>query len=675
MDPYIIGPVVLGAIGAAYFALGSKKDPVQSEENRPAKPGQSAPRRQIGVKELVSSPFPGEVSTLYEAFQRGVRVSTNGPCLGTRPGPDQPYVWQTYAEVNQRLENFGSGLSTLGLDAGARVGFYAKNCAEWVIGAQACNAYSLVSVAIYDTLGEENREYVVNQAGIEAIVTTANLLKNIVALAPNCPKLRHVIIIGDSVSDEERSSAEGVNLSIQTFGSVEKLGKEHHKDVNPPKPDDLAILMYTSGTTSRPKGVMMTHKNVVAVSAGVFDSLKLNADDFYLSYLPLAHILERAAEACIYCGGGKVGFYQGDLRKLSDDIATLAPTIFAAVPKVLQRTMNGVKAKVNASPVSKVLFSVLYCLKFRFMQLGLPTGIFDKIIFNKTKDALGGRVRVIVSGGAPLGAECQQFMSVCFCCPAIQGYGLTETCGGATITPPTMYSPWEKAGAPINCCEIKLVDAGNYSTSANPPRGEVCVRGDNITLGYYEMPEKTAEAFVVEEDGERWFHTGDVGQWNPDGTLSIVGRVKDIFKLDTGEYIAPERLETIFSQSKFVSNIFVYGDSDKSNVVAVVVPEVGAATVWAKEKGVEVKDPVEYPNVPASLCANKDLQAAIVADLKDIAVAAKLNRYEQVPTVRLDGTYWTADTGLVTAALKNKRDTLAKHYSKQIKDMYAELGQ
>lgn len=138
---------------------------------------------------------------------------------------------------------------------------------------------------------------------------------------------------------------------------------------------------------------------------------------------------------------------------------------------------------------------------------------------------------------------------------------------------------------------------------------------------------------------------------------------------------SPERLETIYSQSKFVSNIFVYGDSNKSNVVAVVVPEIGAATVWAKEKGVEVNDAVPYPNVPASLCANKELQAAIVADLKEIAVAAKLNRYEQLPTVRLDGTYWTADIGLVTAALKNKRDPLAQHYSSQIKDMYNELGQ
>jgi len=172
---------------------------------------------------------------------------------------------------------------------------------------------------------------------------------------------------------------------------------------------------------------------------------------------------------------------------------------------------------------------------------------------------------------------------VCFA-PISQGYGLTETCGGGSLTPLDTVDPWEKAGVPISCSLIKLVDGGKYSTSSNPPQGEICISGANVTQGYYKSPEKTDEVFKVDDEGRRWFHTGDVGEWNPDGTMSIIGRVKDIFKLDGGEYIAPERLETIYMQSRWVSNVFVYGNSMKSNVVAIVVPDAGSAMEWAKKE-------------------------------------------------------------------------------------------
>lgn len=667
----------LCAITLGYLLFGKKKDPVYTYEHRPAKKDQTAPRRRRGVKELVTSPYP-EVHTLYDAFQRGVRVSGSEPCMGTRAldKPGEPFEWQTYNQVNQRITDFGSGLLHLGLKEQDRLGFYAKNQAEWVIGSEACAAYSLVSVAIYDTLGEENREFVVNQAQIKAVVTTRSLLKNIVALARSCPMLKYVVLMAQKdVSQEDREKAQSVGLQIYSFAEVEQLGREHPHEHVPPKPDELAILMYTSGTTSRPKGVMMTHGNIVAVIAGVKDAVSIEKTDVMLSYLPLAHILERAAEASIYCSGGKIGFYQGDLRKLTSDVVALRPTIYVGVPKVFQRVMNAVKKQISDSPgYVQTLFKLAYALKYRALQYGLPTLPFDVLIFNKVKAGLGGKVRLLVSGGAPLGADCHEFLRVCFG-PTMQGYGLTETCGGASCTDPQMIYPWEKAGAMMNCSEVKLVSAGKYSVSHNPPQGEVCISGPNITLGYYEMEEKTAEVFVTEDDGERWFHTGDVGQFNPDGTLSIVGRVKDIFKLDTGEYIAPERLETIYAQSKFVANIFVYGNSDKSNIVAVVVPEIGAAESWAKANNVAIPDmdSVVNPNVPASLVENKQLKEAILKDLQQLAEGAKLNRYEQIPVLHLDGLFWTADTGLVTAALKNKRDTLAEHYKDAIDAMYETL--
>jgi long-chain acyl-CoA synthetase len=416
---------------------------------------------------------------------------------------------------------------------------------------------------------------------------------------------------------------------------------------------------------------MITNRNVVAVVAGVVDAIPdTNKNDAYLSYLPLAHILERAAEAYIISRGGRIGFFQGDLRKLTDDIKQLQPTVYAGVPKVFQRIMNEVKKQIHEKgAVARILFSICYSLKRKFRLVGLPTGIFDTIIFNKTKLGLGGKVKTIVSGGAPLPKECHEFLTICFG-TTIQGYGLTETCGGATITPLDYPSPWERAGAPISSSEIKLVSAGKYSTASNPPQGELCVKGDNISLGYYEMPDKTKEDFVVEDDGERWFHTGDVGRRNADGTFSIVGRVKDIFKLDGGEYIAPERLESIYAQSKFISNIFVWGDSYKSFIVAVAVPEFEAAKRWAAEHGVKINPNAQPPNCPEELVNNAELKKAIIADFKRIALEAKLNRYEELPVIELDGLFWTPDTGLVTDALKNKRDPLYAKYQDKITAMY-----
>lgn len=656
--------------GYAFLGIGNKPTEIYSYEHREARPNETAPRRMMGFDELRKTPFEG-VNTLRDNFLHGVKLSGNLPCLGTRPAKDADYVWETYDQVNQRILNFGAGLVHLGLERHDRVAFYAKNCAEWVIGAESCNAFAFVSVAVYDTLGEEHRPYVVGQSEVKALVCTGSLFDNVLALAGECPALKTVILT-DGLNDNQRSAAEAVGLSVYEFAEVERLGKENFSDPVPPEASDLAILMYTSGTTSKPKGVMLTHGNVVAVMAGIMQALPhLSNEDAYLSYLPLAHILERAAEASMFGVGARVGFnFQGDIRRLSDDIVAVKPTIYAGVPKVFQRVMAGINAKIASQPIHvQLLFKVLYSIKFRFLVLGLPTGLFDKILFNKLKEALGGRVKTIVSGGAPLGADCHQFLRVCFCCPVLQGYGLTETAGGTAITPLSLRRPWEKVGAPICCSEVKLVSAGKYSVNHHPPQGELCVSGPNVTLGYYKMPEKTAEDFR-EEDGEIWFHTGDVGQWNADGTLSIIGRVKDIFKLDGGEYIAPERLETIFSQSKYVANIFVYGNSNQSFIVGAVVPEFGAAKLWAEQHGAEVPDSSKAPTVPRSLCNNEEFKKAILADLTALANSNKLNRYEMLQNIYLDTEPWTADSGLVTAALKNKRDQLYEYYKEQIDGFY-----
>jgi long-chain acyl-CoA synthetase len=655
-------------------ALGLQ--PVDSEEVRPAKPGEGAPRRKKGLKELVKSPFP-EVTTLYNNFMRGVNKFPDQPCLGTRTfendGKPGPYKWETYKQIHARVLNFGSGLVNIfKFEEGARVGFYARNSAEWIIAAEACNAYNLVNVALYDTLGEENRNFIVQQAEILVVLTTPDLLKNVAALAKDSPSLKAVILIGEA-TDAHRELAKEVGLDFFTFDEIEKAGANEPADPRPPQPDDLAILMYTSGTTSNPKGVLITHANLISTIAGVLQAvMPLTHSDVYLSYLPLAHILERAAIASLMCNGASVGFYQGDIRQLDNDIRTLAPTLFVGVPKVYQRVMLGIQKKISQSgPVARALFYTAYFIQKKAIESGYSLNILNKLVFARVQEALGGRLRQALSGGAPLSPECHEFLRICFGVPIMQGYGLTETCGGTTVTPYSMPNPYGRAGVPTACCEIKLVDTGKYVSSSQPPQGEVCVTGYSVTQGYYKMEEKTKEDFRKDEDGLIWFHTGDVGQWNDDGSLSIIGRTKDIFKLDGGEYIAPERLETIFSGSKFVANIFVYGDSSKSFIVGVIVPEPSAAKHWATEQGLQFEEDFTALTVPEKLCRNEQFKKAITDDLAKVASAAKLNRFEYVNVVHLSPHLWTPESGLMTAALKNKRPVLQEKFKMELEELYA----
>jgi long-chain acyl-CoA synthetase len=653
-----------------YLGFGRVEDASQSYEVAPAKPGHGAPRFKPGFKEIV--PHPDEATTLYESFQHGVKVNPNGNCLGFRPADGQPFKWETYTQISKRLHDISSAFqNVLNLQPGETIGIYSKNRIEWILAAEACNVASLVSVAIYDTLGVENRAFVVQQSEIKAIFVGSELVKNVFDLAGECPDLKTVILL-DNDDKGFKDQAKAVGLTLFTFKEFEALGKENPAPARPPKPDDLAILMYTSGTTSRPKGVMITHANLMATVGGIIHEIEITKDDRLLSYLPLAHILERAAETSFYYCGGAVGFFQGDIRKVTSDVLELKPTIYAGVPKVFQRVLGAIKAKLD-SPKASIPFNIAFAIKKKCIETDFPLipQLLDRIVFNKVKGALGGCVRVVVSGGAPLAGDCNEFLRIALGCPVIQGYGLTETCGGTSINSRYHHNPYEKVGSPIICNHVKLFDSGKYTSLSNPPEGEVCVHGPNITKGYYKMPDKTAEDFRVEEDGKVWFHTGDVGRWNADGTLSIIGRVKDIFKLDTGEYISPERLENIYADSSYVANIFIYGDSKRSYIVGTVVPEVGAALRWAKENGVAVPDHVPGSIVvPDSLCKNANFQKAIVADFAAIAKKAGLNNYEFLSYIHLSHQPWLPESGLVTSALKNKRADLFEHYGASLLALY-----
>jgi len=285
-------------------------------------------------------------------------------------------------------------------------------------------------------------------------------------------------------------------------------------------------------------------------------------------------------------------------------------------------------------------------------------------VFNKTKGRIGGKVKCIVSGAAPLDPKIQEFLTICFCCPVIQGYGLTETCACSTLQILT-DTELGRVGPPISCLEIKLEDVPEmgYYSKDTPPRGEVLFRGGNIFAGYYKDEEKTKE--VLQEDG--WFHSGDVGRWNSDGTLSIIDRKKNIFKLAQGEYVASEYLEAVYSRSRLVSQVFVYGDSFKTYLLCVVVPNFEVGKQWAKDKGIE--------NVTnEALVANPDFKKAVQESLVATGKEANLRGFEFFKNVILEVNSFTVENELMTPTFKLRRPNLTKKYKEALDKMYEEMG-
>uniref|UniRef100_A0A668AJT2 Long-chain-fatty-acid--CoA ligase n=1 Tax=Myripristis murdjan TaxID=586833 RepID=A0A668AJT2_9TELE len=505
-----------------------------------------------------------DAKTIYEVFQRGLRVSGNGPCLGYRK-PGKPYQWLKYKQVSDRAEHLGSGLLHRGLKptADTFIGIFAQNRPEWIISEQACYTYSMVAVPLYDTLGPEALVFIIDRAEISTVICDKQnkaeiLLQN--REKGQTPVLKTIVVM-DPFDAELVERGVKCGVDILSMQDVETLGKNNLQKPIPPKPEDLSIICFTSGTTGNPKGAMLTHENVVSDAAGVIKSFETSVSptpqDVTISFLPLAHMFERVVQTVMYGAGAKVGFFQGDIRLLPDDMKTLQPTIFPVVPRLLNRVYDKVQSGAK-TPFKKWLLNFAVERKHAEVREGIirNNSIWDKLIFHKVQESLGGRVRVMVTGAAPISPSVLNFLRASLGCQIFEAYGQTECTAGCTFTMPGDATSGH-VGVPVPCNVVKLVDVEEMNYFASNGEGEVCVKGKNVFKGYLKDPEKTAEA--LDEDG--WLHTGDIGKWLPSGVLKIIDRKKNIFKLAQGEYIAPEKIENVYVRSEPVAQVFVHGDS------------------------------------------------------------------------------------------------------------------
>jgi len=635
-----------------------------------------------------------KVDTLDKLFKFCVKKHGYRPCLGTREilGEEEEkqdngkiftklqlgeYSWTAYVDVASRADLLGKGLRELGLQPRDKVVLYANTCADWMTTAIAAFKNSIAVVTIYTNLGDEGVIHGITQTDAGVVVASQELLPRLLQVLPSLPSVHTVLII----PNHKPYSKPQVKLEVKFYKieDVVALGSRSSIMASPPDPEDTAIIMYTSGSTGVPKGVVLTHSNIVQATFSVLPTIsgcigETNSADAYVAYLPLAHVLEMVAEFIMFVSGISIGYATTNTlldtgssvaKGSKGDVTTLKPSVMCAVPLVLDRIYKGLQAGVKKKGEFTTKL-VEFCYKYRltWSKRGYKTPIMDRLIFGNLRSIIGGRVRVLLSGGAPLApdahAYCRTVLGITLC----QGYGLTETTATSSIPDSTDFSTG-RVGSPLQGVDIKLVnwEEGGYTVRDKPcPRGEIIIGGGCVAKEYYLMPEKTQEEFF-DRDGKRWFRTGDIGQFHENGTLSIIDRKKDLVKLQGGEYVSLGKVESLLKIHPLVDNLCLYGDPMKMHTVALLVPDQAQLAAVAAKVGKENLSRED-------MCTDESISTAVLKELQKHGIAQKLAKFEIPQALTMISEVWTPEGGLVTAALKLKRKSIQVAFQDDIDRMY-----
>lgn len=589
----------------------------------------------------------------------------------------------SYATVQQRRANFGSGLVALHRSLGVRlslcrphfvpadppqvsdsqqaVGLWSTNRPEWQIVDLGLMSQSLYSVSIYDTLGPQTAEYITNHASLPTIVCAVQHVPTLLTMAERIPGVKLIVSLDPLAAPGEPGEkskqallgawAASKNIKLVSISDVEALGAAHPLPYAPPRPDHPVTINYTSGTTGNPKGVLLTHANAVAAVTGALcSSMSTRPNDVQISYLPLAHIFARLAESTLMWGGAAIAYFHGNMLELTQDIQAARPTALISVPRVYNRIAAGLKAAtVDAMGARGAISRHVVNAKMATLQTSGSNqhAFYDRAWASKVKRALGlERCNAMISGSAPISPDVLQFLRVVFANNFVEGYGMTETysclCSqlaqdnsAGNVGPPT----------PVTECRLRDVPAMGYTAADTPrPRGEMLVRGPMLFAGYFRQPEIDAEVF----DDDGWFATGDICEVDELGRFCIIDRIKNLLKLAQGEYVSPEKVENQYlAQTNLFAQAFVHGDSFQSFLVAIFgVDRVPFAAFASNVLGKKI-DPQDDKAVLAACKAEKVRKAAL-KELDRAAKKADLVGFERVRNVHLCIDPFTMENELLT---------------------------
>jgi len=588
-------------------------------------------------------------STLAEMQQQRCKAYADRRLFGTKEGGS--YKWLSYKGFAELVEACRGGLAQLGIGKDDKVAIISDNRVQWAVAAYACYGLGAVYVPMYEKQLPKDWTYILNDCGAKVlIVATDKIAEKTKGFPDELEKLEHIInLVG---------SGEG------TWDGLIESGKANPADCNDVAGDDVAGLIYTSGTTGNPKGVILTHGNITANLRGMRIRFPIDPDDGSLSFLPWAHSFGQTCELHgLLSSGGSMGLAES-VDKLLVNLGEVRPTLLFSVPRVFNKIYDAIQKQVEASAFKKAIFGIgmraaaeRRTLAAKGKQPGMwlqfKLNLIDKLAFSKVREKFGGRLRYAFSGGAALSPAVAEFIDS-MNIMVYEGYGLTETSPILTANTPEGVLIGS-VGKPFPDVTIRIDGADGKANV----EGEIMAAGPNIMKGYFNMPEATAE--VIEEvDGKRFFRTGDLGKVDDKGFLFITGRVKELYKLENGKYVAPAPLEEQLRLSLFVNQAYIHGMNKPYNV-ALIVPDADTLGKWAAENGLGGKS-IE------DLCEHEKVIALIQSELAEAGKGFK--GFERPKKVTLVAEEFTPESDLLTPTMKYKRRNIEKRYGDRIQALY-----
>ena len=554
------------------------------------------------------------------------------------------WVKTSSQEFYDKSNQFSRGLLELGVQPQDKIAIIShNNQTKWNITDMGILQVGAQDVPVYPTISAEDYEYIFNHAEVEYIfVSNREILDKVNQVKDKIPSLKGVFSF---------EPLEGARSWQEIMDLGQKMTNQEALDDRKAmiQEDDLATIIYTSGTTGKPKGVMLTHKNIV--STAVSSSLRvpdLPDGGRTLSFLPVCHIFERLIQY-LYIYRGFSIYFAESIDMIGDNIREVKPHMFTAVPRLIEKVYDKIIAKgQDLTGIKKALFfwAVKVGETFDFdkakkFPYNLKLKLARKLIFSKWREALGGELLYMVSGSAALQPRLQRVFNAATLY-ILEGYGLTETSGVVSVNSPKDLWKIGTVGRPINIVEVKIADDG-----------EILVKGPNILVGYYKDPEKTAEVFTGD-----YFHTGDIGELDEDGVLKITDRKKEMFKTSGGKYVAPQLIENTMKQSPFIEQIMVVGEGQKL-VAALVQPAFSFIKEWAKRHHVKLGESCK------EISENQKVKARIMEEIEKYNKG--FGKWEKIKIIELTPDEWTIETGHLTPTMKLKR--------RVVKDIYKDLYQ
>ena len=589
--------------------------------------------------------MPETFDTINTRFAEAARKYADRPALSSKPSGSKTWETLTYQNVAAQVRAVALGLRAVGIERGDRVALLSENRPEWAVVDLATLAAGAVSVPIYPTLPAAQVAHILADSGAKAVIASdAKQVAKAVQSREAAPDLSVFVTM-------EESSAKGDILSLAALigeGAAARFDESYEARRDAVQPGDLMSLVYTSGTTGSPKGAMLTHGNMAAALDGASQKFPQfqPPNDVFLSFLPLCHVFERVTYNLAMTQGAHT-VYNDSIFKLIDNMAEWKPTIMQCVPRVYEsiheRVSDGIaKLPSRRRTLTHWALGIGDAVALR-RNAGRPVGplllmqhwIAEPLILSKIRARFGGKLKFLVSGGAPLNPRTANFF-LAIGIPILEGWGLTETTAAATANP---------AG------RVKIGTVGPHMAGVEvqtAPDGELLVRGGTVMRGYWNNPEATGE--VIDADG--WFHTGDIGELDAEGYVKITDRKKDILVLANGKKVAPQPIETLLKRSPLLAEVVLLGDNS-GTVGALVVPNFDALKTWAKEQGKDLKT---NESLIADTAARRYVKSEIDSLSKDLA------DFEKIKRIALIDHAFTQEGGELTPTLKVKRRVVAEKY-------------